>query len=211
MKQAWAKSPEYLAAPVEWQLLENTRKLLTCKGIGRKFIVLSLNPTLFCVRLLHKYSGLDPTIFTEIAESQTKKLNGKVFIYHPHIATVRKGMNAFVAKDKEKWASFYAPKAIFSNSSMQVGEYMNMEEHQANMAAMFFKEDFKFKVEQRGYPDCIYYEKNDMYVVYSWWNMMYKKDGKIYEYPFMLSHDFNDEGLIVREHIYVSSNHLENL
>ncbi len=153
----------------------------------------------------------DPTIFTEIAESQTKKLNGKVFIYHPHIATVRKGMNAFVAKDKEKWASFYAPKAIFSNSSMQVGEYMNMEEHQANMAAMFFKEDFKFKVEQRGYPDCIYYEKNDMYVVYSWWNMMYKKDGKIYEYPFMLSHDFNDEGLIVREHIYVSSNHLENL
>lgn len=156
-------------------------------------------------------SYFDPSIFTEIKESQTKKLNGKVYINHPYILSVRKGMNAFVAKDMEKWSSFYAPKAVFSNSSMQVGKYMNMEENQASMAALFFKEDLKFKVEQMGYPDCIYYEKNDMYVVYSWWKMMYKKDGKVYEYSFMLSHDFNDEGLIAREHIYMSSNHLDNL
>lgn len=153
----------------------------------------------------------DPGIFTEIEESMTKETNGKVFINHPYILSTRKGMNAFVAKDMEKWAGFYAPKAIFRNSSMQVGKFMKMEEYQTSMAAMFFKEDLKFKVEQMRYPDCIYYEKNKMHVVYSWWKMTYKKEGKAYEFPFMLSHKYNDDGLIVREHIYMSSNHLENL
>ncbi|MDX2431252.1 MAG: nuclear transport factor 2 family protein [Bacteroides sp.] len=153
----------------------------------------------------------DGSVFEEISDSKTTKGNGKVYINHPYISTVRKAMNAFVAKDVDTWTGFYSPKARFSNLSMKLNESMSLEEYKAMMSNMFFKEDLKFKVEQVGYPDCIYYEKNDMYVVYSWWNMVYKKDGQVNEYPFMLYHTLNDEGLIVSEIIYVSSNHLEKL
>ena len=150
-------------------------------------------------------------VFEEIANSQKTRENGKVFINHPYIVTVRKAMNAFVAKDMDKWASFFSPKARFSTLSMPLEESMSLDEYKEAMAKMFFKDDLKFKVEQVGYPDCIYYEKSDNYIVYSWWKMIYKMDGKLFEYPFMLSHDFNDEGMIIYENIYVSSNHLENL
>ncbi len=147
-------------------------------------------------------SYFDNAVFEEIANSQTTKENGKVYINHPYILTVRKAMNAFVAKDVDKWTSFYSPKARFSNLSMQLEESMSLDEYKETMANMFFKDDLKFKVEQVGYPDCIYYEKSDNYIVYSWWKMIYKKDGEIFEYPFMISHDFNDEGMIIyRKHI----------
>ena len=153
----------------------------------------------------------DGSVFEEISASTSTKQNGKVYINHPYIVTVRKAMNAFVAKDMDTWTGFYSPKASFSNLSMKVDESMSLEEYKAVMSNMFFGEDLKFMVEQVGYPDCIYYEKNDMYVVYSWWKMIYKKDGQVNEYPFMLNHIFNDDGLIVSETIYVSSNHLDKL
>lgn len=153
----------------------------------------------------------DNDIFEEIANSQTTKENGKVYINHPYILSVRKAMNAFVARDMEKWTSFYAPKARFTNSSMQVNETQSLEEYKEAISTMFYKDDLEFKVEQVGYPDCIYYDKNDAYIVYSWWNMKFKKDGKVFEFPFMISHDFNDEGMIIFQNIYMSSNHLENL
>lgn len=153
----------------------------------------------------------DGSVFEEISDSKTTKGNGKVYINHPYISTVRKAMNAFVAKDVDTWTSFYSPKARFTNLSMQVNESMSLEEYKVAMSNMFFKEDFKFKVEQVGYPDCLHYEKGDAWVVYSWWKMMFKKDGKVYEYPFMLSHSFNDEGIIVHEYIYMSTNHLDKL
>ena len=153
----------------------------------------------------------DNDIFEEIENSQKTRENGKVYINHPYILTVRKAMNAFVAKDVDKWASFYSPKARFSTLFMQLEESMSIDEYKETMAKMFFKDDLKFKVEQVGYPDCIYYEKSDNYIVYSWWKMIYKKDGETFEYPFMVSYDFNDEGMIIYQNIYVSSNHLENL
>ena len=147
----------------------------------------------------------------EIAKSQTTRENGTLFINHPYIVTVRKAMNAFVEKDMEKWLSFYSPKALFSNLSMQPDESQSLEEYKEAMSKMFFREDLKFKVEQVGYPDCIYYELGDNYIVYSWWKMVVNKEGKMYEFPFMISHDFDKEGMIVFENIYMSSNHLENL
>ncbi len=153
----------------------------------------------------------DNAVFEEIEDSQTTSENGVVYINHPYILTVRKAMNAFVAKDMEKWSSFYSPKAKFTNSSMQLDQSMNMEAYKATMSKMFFKDDLKFKVEQVGYPDCIHYEKDDVYVVYSWWKMMVKKEGKVFEFPFMISHDINKEGKIVMERIYMSSNHLDKL
>ena len=43
------------------------------------------------------------------------------------------------------------------------------------------------------------------------WKILVKKDGKKYEIPLMLSHDFNDDGKVVRQHVYASSNHFEIL
>jgi hypothetical protein len=120
-------------------------------------------------------------------------------------------VNALVAKDLEEWGSYFSPKARFTDATRQWGESLNLEEVKELIQKMLFKDNLKFKVEQRGYPDCIFYEKNQVYVVYSWWLMKIEKDGKKYEYPYMLSHNFNDEGKIVFQNMYVSSNHLEKL
>jgi hypothetical protein len=66
-------------------------------------------------------------------------------------------------------------------------------------------------MKQIGYPDCIYYTKDDSYVVYSWWVLtgISKTSGKKVELPIMLSDTFNKEGKIVNEYAYYSSNHFE--
>lgn len=150
-------------------------------------------------------------VFEDIGNSSKTIANGTVYINHPYIVTVRKVINAFVAKDFDKWASFYSPKARFSSASMKLGESHSLEEHKQGLIEMYASDDLKYKVEQIGYPDCVYYEKNDLYVVYSWWNMILKKDGKIHEIPFMVSHDFDDEGKIISAISYASSNHFEGL
>jgi hypothetical protein len=64
---------------------------------------------------------------------------------------------------------------------------------------------------QFGYPDCMYYAKEDNYVVYSWWILTCtaKNSGKKIEIPLMLSNTFNKEGKIVDEMAFYSSNHLQ--
>jgi hypothetical protein len=154
-------------------------------------------------------SYFDDDVFEEISNSQTTRENGKVYINHPYIVTVRKVINAFVAKDMEKWAANFSPEAKFRTSFMQLGESLNLEENWEAVSGKYFKDDLKFKVEQMGYPDCIYYEKSNQYVVYSWWKMVVVKEGKKYEFPVMLSHDFDEEGKIIFESAHVSLNHLE--
>jgi ketosteroid isomerase-like protein len=150
----------------------------------------------------------DDDIFEEINNSLEKKLNGKVFIYHPYIVTVRKLMNAYVDGDLETWKGFFAENAVFYNTMTEWGKYRTLEEIMP-LQEMQLKSMDKFKVEQVGYPDCIYYEKGGLYVVYSWWTNTIVKNGKPYTYPFMLTHNFNDEGKIVVEYFYGSSNHME--
>jgi len=161
------------------------------------------------IRMMAMY--FDDDVFEEIANSKGTKENGTVYINHPYILTVRKGVNAFVARDIEKMASSFSPKAGITLSSMKPDEYMTLEEYKAYVVERYFKDDLKYKMVQVGYPDCVHYAKSDQYVVYSWWKMTVKKDGKKYEIPIMLSHDFNDEGEVVRLHIYASSNHFEIL
>lgn len=159
------------------------------------------------ITMLIRYFNND--VFQEIRESQTTRENGEVYINHPHIATVRKSMNAFVAKDFDKWKEFYTPDARFSNTIMPFGESMGIEEYTKYLASKYVKEGLKYRMEQVGYPDCIYYEVSNQYVVYSWWKMIIDKEDFHYEFPVMISSDFNDEGKIVNQNAYVSSNHLE--
>jgi len=162
-------------------------------------------------KIITRVSYFNNDVFQEIGHSQTTRENGKIYINHPHIVTVRKAMNAFVAKDLDKWASFFADGARFTTSMMQMNESEGMDDYKERLAGIYIKEGLDYHVEQMGYPDCIYYEESNQYVVYSWWVMKADKEGKKIEFPFMLSHDFNDDGEIVSQHVYVSSNHVEKL
>lgn len=157
---------------------------------------------------LHLYYNNDQ--FEEIVSSGATQENGKIYINHPHIITVRKLVNAYCAKDIAAMTEFYSPNAYFSNSAMKWGEAINLEERKKEIETNFSSTD-KIKMTQVGYPDCIYYAKNDRYVVYSWWihSGTSKANGKKTEFPIMLSHSFDKEGKIAEEQAYFSTNHFE--
>jgi hypothetical protein len=152
----------------------------------------------------------DNTQFEEINSSGITQENGKIFINHPCIITVRKLVNAYCAKNLAAMAEFYTPDAQFSNSTMNFGETNDLSARKKELEANFANSD-NIKMRQFGYPDCVYYARNDSYVVYSWWvcSATLKTDGKKIEFPLMLSHSFNKEGKIVSEEGYYSSNHLK--
>ncbi len=156
--------------------------------------------------MLHYFNN---EVFEEIADSKETNKNGEIYINHPYITTVRKGVNAFVAKDFESMGSYFAPKAEIAFSSMKPGQSMNLEEYKKYLSDRYLNDEIQYDVEQVGYPDCLHYEKDDVWVVFSWWNIIVKKDGEKHVLPIMLSHNFNDEGEIVFLQVYASSNHFE--
>ena len=152
----------------------------------------------------------DNSQFEEITSSGFTQENGKVYINHPYILTVRKSVNAYCAKNINTMSEFYSPDAVFSNSTMKWGVTMDLAARKKGWEAEYAKYD-NIKMRQVGYPDCIYYTKDDSYVVYSWWVLsgISKANGKRIELPLMLSHSFNKDGKIVNQYEYYSSNHLE--
>jgi ketosteroid isomerase-like protein len=154
------------------------------------------------------YYYFDDAVFEEIENSQKTKENGIVYVNHPYINTVRKVLNAFAEKDVDAWASFFSPKARFWYATMPTTEYKTFEETKARLTKQFETQgDVKF--EQQGYPDCVYYEKNDMYAVYSWWTFIGEENGKKLEYPLMFTHNFDKDGKIIFVMVYYSTNHFE--
>lgn len=149
--------------------------------------------------------------FEEINSSSSTQENGKIYINHPHIIKVRKLANAYCAKDIAAMNEFYSPDISFSNSTMKWGESKDLATNNKELEARFSQLD-KINMRQVGYPDCIYYAKNDSYVVYSWWihSSTSKADGKKSEFPIMLSHSFDSDGKIISEEAYYSTNHFEN-
>jgi hypothetical protein len=148
--------------------------------------------------------------FEAITASGTTQENGKIFINHPYINAVRKYVNAYCAENLADMADNYAPEATFSNSTMNWGDSDDLAKHKKNLEGQFANND-NIKMKQVGYPDCIYYAKDDIYVVYSWWvwSGISKKDGKKIEFPLMISDSFNKDGKIISEEAYYSSNHFE--
>lgn len=159
-------------------------------------------------KIVANHSYFNNDVFELIAESQTTTENGEVYDNHPYIITVRKLVNAFIDHDVDKYRSFFTDDAVFLFSWNEFGKTVSLDESMAGMQRMF-DEGYDAKVEQVGYPDCVYYERGGSYTVYSWWKHTVMKDGKKYEYPIMLSHTFNDDGKIVSEYVYASSNHFE--
>jgi len=155
---------------------------------------------------MHLYFDNDP--FEEINASGSVQENGKVFINHPYIITVRKLVNAYCAENLAAMAELYGPAVSFSNSTMKWGESANLTDRKKELEKQFADNE-NVKMKQVGYPDCIYYTKNDMYVVYSWWvwTGTIKADGRKVEFPIMLAHTFDKDGKIVSEEAYYSDNH----
>jgi hypothetical protein len=151
----------------------------------------------------------DPGIFDEITKAEKTTANGKVYDNHPNIVTVRKAMRAFENKDLDTFASFFHEKASLASLTQELGESSNMEEFKGYITEKYYQDGLKFMVEEIGYPDCVYYARNDMHVVYSWWKITINKGEEKIQYGFMLSHDFDQDGKIVRQNAYVSSNHLD--
>lgn len=148
--------------------------------------------------------------FDAINSSGTIQENGKIYINHPYIITVRKLVNAYCAENLSETLGFYSPDAIFSNSTMKWGETMDMAMQKKQIEKEFAEND-NIKMRQVGYPDCIYYAKGDSYVVYSWWvwSGTVKATGKKVEMPLMIADTFDKEGKIISEEAYYSSNHFE--
>lgn len=157
---------------------------------------------------IHHYFNND--VFEEIRESQLTRENGTVYIDHPYIIKVRKLINAFCAKDLDAMLPFYAPKASFSNLTMKMGQHNDLEAQKKEWQMIWDNND-NIKMKQVGYPDCIYYAKNGVYTVYSWWVFISDaKDGSKIKMPMLLTDTFNKDGLIVRSMGYYSSNHYEH-
>jgi len=145
-----------------------------------------------------------------ITSSGLTQENGKVYINHPYIITVRKLVNAYCAKNIVAMSEFFSTDAMLSNSTMKWGVTMDLAAAKKEWESEFANND-NIKIRQVGYPDCIYYAKDESYVVYSWWvwSGISKATGKKIEAPLMLSHSFNKEGKIVSEYGYYSSNLFE--
>lgn len=149
-------------------------------------------------------------VFEDIRDAQTTRENGKIYINHPLIATVRKLVNAYVAEDPATVKSFYADNASFSSIEYGWDESIDLETRMKAIEEHFAKrKDYHFK--QIGYPDCVFYELNNDYLVYSWWEYSFvdEESGKKIVAPLMLAHTFNDDGKIVQEMAYYSTNHFE--
>ena len=119
-------------------------------------------------------------------------------------------VNAYCAKNVAAWNENFSPDATFSNSTMKWGESVDLATRKKELEKEFAEHD-NIKMRQVGYPDCMYYARNDSYVVYSWWILSgaSKATGKKIELPVMLSDSFDKEGKIVSQEAYYSSNHLE--
>lgn len=156
------------------------------------------------------YQYYDEKMFDQVNNSDKTTENGTVYINHPYINTVRKCVNAWCAEDIPTLTSFYAPDAWFMQSSFKATKPIKLEDKMKQNKQNFDAYD-NIKLEQWGYPDCIYYEKDDAWVVNSWWILsVTTKDGvKKSDIPVMMSHVFNKDGKITWEAVYVSSNHFQ--
>jgi len=149
-------------------------------------------------------------VFEEINNSSKTIENGKIYINHPYIVKVRKAVNAYCDKDLDALLEFYDEKASFSDLTKQWDDTFSLEDAKKGWTEDFAK--YKtIKLKQRGYPDCIHYDKGGWTVVYSWWTWMAEEanTNKKYEVPVMMSDYFNEDGKIVMQHLDFSTNHFE--
>lgn len=150
-------------------------------------------------------------VWLEVNRSYGKRTNGTLYNHHDYINSVRIMMNAFENKDMDKAYSFFHEDARFNSLESPVGETWSLEQVKERNKQMMEAYDVT-SIDVVGYPDALEYEIGGGGItVQSWWNfrMTRKSDGKKFVLPAMYTHDFDDDGKIVRSNAYVSTKVLD--
>ncbi|MGK0254281.1 MAG: hypothetical protein ACI9OE_001780 [Mariniflexile sp.] len=152
----------------------------------------------------------DGWAWKELRESRDTRTNGTLYNQHENISKVLRMMAALEHSDVDKAFSFFTDDARFTNLDMAAGESHTVAEEKEMFSGMI-KDWTVDRMDVRGYPDYLEYELGNSKVVQSWWTarMTRKSDGKKVNFPIMLIHDFNDEGMITREAGYYTTRAME--
>lgn len=138
--------------------------------------------------------------WAERRRSFAPRTNGTIYNNHDNINTVRLVVGALENGDADKAFSYFTENATFTNLDMADGESNTLAQEKAGFLDMLKNWTIE-SIDVQGYPDYLEYEMGNAKVVQSWWiiRMARKSDGKKVKLPVMLIHDFNDEGMIIRE------------
>lgn len=143
--------------------------------------------------------------FAEIRRGYAPRTNGKLYDQHENINTVRRMVAALEYGDVEKAFSYFTEDATFSNLDMPRNKTNTLAEEKEGFTKMLESWDIE-SIDVQGYPDYLEYERSGK-VVQSWWTFRAKRksDGKKVDIPIMLTHNFNDEGMITNENGYYTT------
>lgn len=148
----------------------------------------------------------DGWVWRGLRERRSTRTNGTIYDQHENINKVLRMMAALEHGDVDKGFSFFSDDARFTNLDMAQGESHTVAEEKEAFLGML-KDWTINSIDVVGYPDYLEYEIGNAKVVLSWWNarMTRKSDGKKVNLPIMLSHYFNDEGMMTRENGYYTT------
>ncbi|WP_027137512.1 nuclear transport factor 2 family protein [Gaetbulibacter saemankumensis] len=146
-----------------------------------------------------------------IREAFNARTNGTIYNEHEYINKVRRMVAALENSDVDKGFSYFTEDAEFYNLDMGFDESHSLEEEKNGFTEMLKSWDIE-SIDVVGYPDYLEYEKGGAKVVQSWWDFRVKRksDGKQVRIPVMLTHDFNDDGMITREIGYYTTRKMED-
>ena len=131
--------------------------------------------------------------------------NGRVYDEHPIINTLNEMVAHFEAGEITELATYFTEDVEFYR--LGVDGFLNLEERTATWHASVAKNSVR-DLEQSGYPDAIYYSRDEgQWVVQSWWwvNNTNAETGEVTREYLHMSHDFNDDGKVTREVIYMAN------
>lgn len=145
------------------------------------------------VRRLSSY--LNPEFGSNIRAAYSERKNGTIYNQHKNINSLRLMMAAAENEDIDKYYSFFAEDASFSDINTPDFKSISLAEDKASKKAFLENYDI-VSFEQIGYPDYMHYEMGDSGVLYSWWDLhvIRKSDKKAFKIPIHYQHNVNKEG-----------------
>ena len=145
------------------------------------------------------------TFGAQIQASFGMHRNGRVYDEHPIINTLNEMVAHFEAGEITELATYFTDDAEFYRLGVEGN--LNLEERTATWHQAVATNSVR-DLEQSGYPDAIYYSRGEgQWVVQSWWwaNNTNAETGEVTREYLHMSHDFNDEGKVTREVIYMAN------
>ena len=145
------------------------------------------------------------TFGAQIQASRGMHRNGRVYDEHPIINTLNEMVAHFEAGEITELATYFTDDAEFYRLGVEGN--LNLEERTATWHQAVATNSIR-DLEQSGYPDAIYYSRGEgQWVVQSWWwaNNTNAETGEVTREYLHMSHDFNDEGKVTREVIYMAN------